>query len=99
MRQAIVQRLIVSLATVWSLAAFAAQPPAPVPVTVRRAAEMITADKLQRHVTFLASPELNGRSTPSAGLDKAAGHLVQYLSEWRVRPLVRHWATSAQFVS
>ncbi len=41
----------------------------------------ITKDDLLKHVSFLASPELEGRDTPSAGLKRAAEFAVDVLRE------------------
>lgn len=44
-----------------------------------------TAD-LREWLTYLASDELQGRATFSAGLGLAAGYIQQRLAEWRVAP-------------
>lgn len=40
-------------------------------------AESITADEMMAHIEFLASDELQGRDTPSPGLEKAAAYLAE----------------------
>jgi hypothetical protein len=42
----------------------------------KNAFETITEDEVRRHVNYLASPELEGRDTPSRGLDLAAEYIA-----------------------
>ncbi|MEQ1823410.1 MAG: M28 family peptidase [Fimbriimonadaceae bacterium] len=44
------------------------------------------ADNLQTHVRFLASDELEGRNTPSPGLDKAAQYIADKFKEIGLEP-------------
>ncbi len=53
--------------------------------TVRAAATILPED-IRRHISFLASDELAGRDTPSAGLEAAALYLVQFLEEAGLEP-------------
>ena len=53
--------------------------------TVRAAATILPED-IRRHITFLASDELAGRDTPSAGLESAALYLVRFLEEAGLEP-------------
>jgi hypothetical protein len=46
----------------------------------------ISADDLKSWITYVASDELQGRDTYSAGLGLAAGYIRDYLREWGVRP-------------
>lgn len=46
----------------------------------------ITAKQLKEYLTFIASDELEGRDTPSRGLDIAALYLAQHLASWGVKP-------------
>src|SRR5688572_22766439 len=46
----------------------------------------ITAKQLKEHLTFIASDELEGRDTPSRGLDIAAMYIAQHLSAWGIKP-------------
>ena len=46
----------------------------------------ITAQQLKDYLTFIASDELEGRDTPSRGLDIAAMYIAQHLSSWGIRP-------------
>jgi hypothetical protein len=63
----------------------AAQPPA-VPDAVRRAADSITADAVWRDFEFLASDDLAGRNTPSAGFDTAAAFIAGRLQKAGLKP-------------
>src|SRR5687768_3240020 len=46
----------------------------------------ITAKQLKDYLTFIASDELEGRDTPSRGLDIAALYLAQHLASWGLKP-------------
>ena len=46
----------------------------------------VTARQLKEHLTFIASDELEGRDTPSRGLDIAAMYIAQHLSAWGIKP-------------
>ncbi|MGB7209723.1 MAG: M28 family peptidase [Pyrinomonadaceae bacterium] len=46
----------------------------------------ITAQQLKDYLTFIASDELEGRDTPSRGLDIAAMYIAQHLSSWGIKP-------------
>lgn len=48
--------------------------------------EAVTAVQLRNYLTFIASDELEGRNTPSRGLDTAALFLASHLSRWGLRP-------------
>ncbi|MPY87077.1 MAG: M28 family peptidase [Luteitalea sp.] len=48
--------------------------------------EQITAADLRSHLTFIAADELEGRSTPSRGLDTAARYIASHLSRWGLEP-------------
>lgn len=56
------------------------------PDAVRATADRITAEQLQRDLDFLASDELLGRDTPSAGFDKAADYIVSRLAKAGLKP-------------
>ncbi len=53
---------------------------------VRRSAETITAGELKDYLSFIASDEMEGRATPSRGLDTTADFLATLLSRWGVKP-------------
>jgi hypothetical protein len=46
----------------------------------------ITADDLKEWLTYIASDELEGRETYSAGLGLAAGYIQEHLRAWGVKP-------------
>ena len=48
--------------------------------------DSITARQLRDHLTFIASDELEGRDTPSRGLDIAAMYIAQHLASWGIKP-------------
>ena len=49
-------------------------------------AEIITAAELRDYLYFIASDALEGRDTPSRGLDSAAEFIRFHLSRWGVKP-------------
>jgi hypothetical protein len=53
---------------------------------VRRSAETITAAELKDYLSFVASDEMEGRNTPSRGLDTTAKFIATMLSRWGVKP-------------
>lgn len=55
-------------------------------VAGRRAAEQITAQQLKDYLTFVASDEMEGRDTPSRGLDITAKFIALNLSRWGLKP-------------
>lgn len=48
--------------------------------------DAVTAKQLREYLTFIASDELEGRDTPSRGLDIAAMYLAQHLASWGIKP-------------
>lgn len=46
----------------------------------------ITARQMKEYLTFIASDELEGRDTPSRGLDIAALYIAQHLASWGIKP-------------
>ncbi len=56
------------------------------PVGSYEAANSITPDQLKDYLTFIASDELEGRDTPSRGLNTAALFIATKLSRWRLKP-------------
>lgn len=51
------------------------------------AAEQITAAQLKDYLAFIAADELEGRDTPSRGLDIAAKFIALHLSRWGLKPV------------
>lgn len=56
----------------------------------RKAAENITAAQLRDYLYFVASDEMEGRGTPSRGLDLTAKFLAMNLSRWGFKPAGDH---------
>ena len=46
----------------------------------------VTARQMKEHLTFIASDELEGRDTPSRGLDIAALYIAKHLASWGIEP-------------
>ena len=76
-----------------SLAAVGAAPPqaafrvsAAAQPLVRKSAESITAAQLKDYLSFVASDEMEGRATPSRGLDATAKFIATLLSRLGVKP-------------
>jgi hypothetical protein len=68
--------LILGLSTVRGDGPATAEAPAPASAPIRTALARITPDVLRGHVSFLASDLLQGRGTPSKGLDIAAEYIA-----------------------
>src|SRR2546427_8976944 len=49
-------------------------------------ADYITAAQLRDYLTFIASDEMEGRDTPSRGLDTTAKFIAMNLSRWGFKP-------------
>ena len=64
----------------------AATAPASTLATARRSADQITAAQLKDYLYFVASDEMEGRDTPSRGLDLTAKFLALNLSRWGLKP-------------
>ena len=52
----------------------------------RQMAEMITAEQLRDYLYYVASDEMEGRDTPSRGLDLTAKFMATLLSRWGFKP-------------
>lgn len=59
---------------------------APVSTTVQRGVDTITAAQMRDYLTFIASDEMEGRDTPSRGLDTTAKFLAMNLARWGFKP-------------
>ena len=66
--------------------ALAAQTATKAKSPARRAAETITAAQLRDYLYFIASDEMEGRDTPSRGLDLTAKFIAMQLSRWGFKP-------------
>jgi hypothetical protein len=73
---------LVAAITVAAAATLGAAPKSPPP----RGAELIESRQMRDYLTFLASDELEGRDTPSRGLDIAARYLASQLSRFGLKP-------------
>ncbi len=54
--------------------------------TTQRGVDTIAANQLRDYLTFIASDEMEGRDTPSRGLDTTAKFLAMNLSRWGFKP-------------
>src|SRR6266568_1319742 len=52
----------------------------------RKFAEGVTAEQLKEYLYFVASDEMEGRDTPSRGLDTTAKFIGMNLSRWGFKP-------------
>src|SRR5215218_8761234 len=55
-------------------------------VTTQRGVETVSANQLRDYLTFIASDEMEGRDTPSRGLDTTAKFLAMNLAHWGFKP-------------
>ncbi len=51
------------------------------------AEQFVTESTLRAHLTFIASDELQGRNTPSPGLDAAAAYIAEHVKSWGLKPM------------
>src|SRR6185295_17412786 len=58
---------------------------APVAIT-KRGVDTIAANQMRDYLTFIASDEMEGRDTPSRGLDTTAKFLAMNLTRWGFKP-------------
>lgn len=54
--------------------------------TTQRGVDTIAANQMKDYLTFIASDEMEGRDTPSRGLDTTAKFLAMNLSRWGFKP-------------
>jgi hypothetical protein len=55
-------------------------------VNAQRGLDTISASQMRDYLTFIASDEMEGRDTPSRGLDTTAKFLAMNLSRWGFKP-------------
>src|SRR6476646_3970455 len=55
-------------------------------VLAARGVDAITAAQLRNYLTFIASDEMEGRDTPSRGLDTTAKFIAMNLNRWGFKP-------------
>jgi hypothetical protein len=59
---------------------------APASIASQRGVDTITAAEMKDYLSFVASDEMEGRDTPSRGLDTTAKFLAMNLSRWGFKP-------------
>src|SRR6185437_7786368 len=59
---------------------------AAVTVTAQRGVDTISANQMRDYLTFIASDEMEGRDTPSRGLNTTAKFLAVNLARWGLKP-------------
>ncbi|HEY6232009.1 MAG TPA: M20/M25/M40 family metallo-hydrolase [Pyrinomonadaceae bacterium] len=64
----------------------AAAKAAPASVASQRGVDTISTTQLRDYLSFIASDEMEGRDTPSRGLDTTAKFLAMNLSHWGLKP-------------
>src|SRR3954468_11288531 len=77
------QRSSVRVATT----AASAAAPSPFFAAERTAAERITAERMKEILYYIASDEMQGRDTPSPGLDKTAEFIADNLKKLKLKPM------------
>src|SRR5258705_13495778 len=55
-------------------------------LAAQRGLDRITAEQMQSYLSFIASDEMEGRDTPSRGLDTTAKFLAMNLQRWGFKP-------------
>src|SRR5438477_9719466 len=63
-----------------------AKTPSPAATMTARGVETISADQLKEYLYFVASDEMEGRDTPSRGLDTVAKFIAFNLTKWGFKP-------------
>jgi Zn-dependent M28 family amino/carboxypeptidase len=58
----------------------------PATVATQRGVDQITAAQMQAFLTFIAADEMEGRDTPSRGLDTTAKFIAMNLTRWGFKP-------------
>ncbi|HEV7889741.1 MAG TPA: M28 family peptidase [Pyrinomonadaceae bacterium] len=61
--------------------------PSPFFAAERNAAERITAERMKEILYYIASDEMQGRDTPSPGLDKTAQYIADNLKKLKLKPM------------
>src|SRR5205823_5216491 len=56
-------------------------------VLAARGVETISANQMRSYLTFIASDEMEGRDTPSRGLDTTAKFIAMNLGRWSFKPM------------
>src|SRR5256886_10306589 len=63
-----------------------AQKPTSASLASQRGADTITAAQMRAYLSFIASDEMEGRDTPSRGLDTTAKFIAMNLTRWGFKP-------------
>ncbi|HEV3168569.1 MAG TPA: hypothetical protein VGZ22_31475, partial [Isosphaeraceae bacterium] len=82
--------VVLLVAAIMTLASRANDPdsaPARLTTEVRESLDRISADSLRGHLSFLASDLLEGRGTPSKGLDIAAEYIAAQFRRAGLEPI------------
>src|SRR5258706_1162168 len=58
----------------------------PATMATQRGVDQITAAQMRSYLTFIASDEMEGRDTPSRGLDTTAKFIAMNLTRWGFKP-------------
>src|SRR5882724_11788321 len=58
----------------------------PAALAAQRGVDQITAAQMRSYLSFIASDEMEGRDTPSRGLDTTAKFIAMNLSRWGLKP-------------
>src|ERR1700682_3663742 len=82
----LVGALAVPLSSLFAQRRKPAKPAAPAAVAAQRGVEQITAAQMRAFLTFIASDEMEGRDTPSRGLDTTAKFIAMNLTRWGFKP-------------
>src|SRR5207247_1140778 len=59
---------------------------APANLAAQRGADQITAAQMRAYLSFIASDEMEGRDTPSRGLDTTAKFIAMNMTRWGFKP-------------
>lgn len=78
--------LVVSFPTTYAQRATEKSKKAAASVTTQRAVDAISANQIKDYLTFISSDEMEGRDTPSRGLDLTAKFLAMNLARWGFKP-------------
>ena len=78
--------LVVTFPTTYAQRAAEKSKKAAASVTTQRAVDTISANQIKDYLTFISSDEMEGRDTPSRGLDLTAKFLAMNLARWGFKP-------------
>ena len=78
--------LVVAFPTTYAQRAAEKAKKAAASATAQRAVDTISANQIKDYLTFISSDEMEGRDTPSRGLDLTAKFLALNLARWGFKP-------------